>query len=88
MRVPFEIVHEVNTFLYRDALIVGAAMALPIAIRDQSDVPVLAETVAGGAEILVTGNLDLLDITDQLPIRILTPRGLWELLRSSTNLNE
>ena len=41
---------------------------------------VLAEAVGGRAEVLITGDRDLLDITDDLPIRILTPRAFWELL--------
>ena len=33
--------------------------------------------VAGGAEVLVTGDQDLLAVAGQSPIQILTPRGLW-----------
>jgi putative PIN family toxin of toxin-antitoxin system len=82
IRVPSKIVREVDGLLRREAIIAAKANALNIAIRDETDVPVLAEAVAGGAEVLVTGDRDLLEITDKLPIRILTPRGLWEQLRN------
>ncbi|MGH8221503.1 MAG: putative toxin-antitoxin system toxin component, PIN family [Woeseiaceae bacterium] len=82
IRVPGKIVQEVDAFLRREAVVAGKTKALTITIRDKSDVPVLAEAVAAGAEVLVTGDRDLLEITDKLPIRILTPRGLWEQLRN------
>jgi putative PIN family toxin of toxin-antitoxin system len=83
IRVPTEIAQELDALLRREALVVGKSKALSVTIRDQSDVPVLAEAIAGKAEVLVTGDLDLLEITHKLPIRILTPRGLWEQLRGA-----
>jgi uncharacterized protein len=80
MRVPAETTRELIAFLRRQAVVAGKATALPLAIRDASDAPVLAEAVAGGAEVLVTGDQDLLAVAGQSPIRILTPRGLWLLL--------
>jgi putative PIN family toxin of toxin-antitoxin system len=82
MGVPSKVIKEVDGLLRREAIIAPKANALSIAIRDETDLPVLAEAIAAGAEVLVTGDRDLLDITDKLPIRILTPRGLWEQLRS------
>ena len=82
IRVPTEIVKELDVLLRREAIVVGKTKALSVTIRDKSDVPVLAEAVAGSAEVLVTGDRDLLEITGKLPIRILTPRGLWEQLRN------
>ncbi|MGH8195248.1 MAG: putative toxin-antitoxin system toxin component, PIN family [Woeseiaceae bacterium] len=81
MRVPSETVQEFDALLRREAIVAGKAKALTVTIRDKSDVPVLAEAVGGGAEILVTGDRDLLEITGKLPIRILTPRGFWQQLR-------
>jgi len=57
--------------------------ALPI--RDHSDRWILATAVAGGAEVLVTGDHDLLSVDDASPIRIVTPRAFWELLRSGAS---
>lgn len=85
MRVPGKIVRELDDLLHREAIIAPKAPALSIAIRDATDVPVLAEAVAAGAEVLVTGDRDLLEVTDELPIRILTPRGLWEHLRNDAS---
>jgi putative PIN family toxin of toxin-antitoxin system len=54
----------------------------PAVIRDQADRWVFATAVAGNAEVLVTGDQDLLVVAAKLPMRILAPRAFWELLRA------
>jgi putative PIN family toxin of toxin-antitoxin system len=47
--------------------------ALPLAYpRDPDDIPVLATLLAGQADVLVTGDADLLALSSQFPIE--TPR--------------
>ena len=50
-------------------------------LRDPTDRWVLATAVASQAEILVTGDDDLLAVQGRAPIRVLSPRAFWELLR-------
>ena len=64
-------------------MIVTDPKPLEIALRDKDDLAILAEAIAGAADVLVTGDRDLLDIADRAPLPIVTPRGLWELLRSN-----
>lgn len=52
-----------------------------ILVHDPSDRWILATAVAGKAEVLVTGDEDLLAVAGDSPIRILAPRAFWELLR-------
>ena len=54
---------------------------LAIDVRDPDDAWVLASAVAASTDILVTGDKDLLTVASQSPVRILTPRDAWELLR-------
>ena len=82
IRLSAGTVAEVEALLRQQATIVPAAPRLAIKIRDMDDLPILSEAVAGGAEVLVTGDRDLLDIAARAPLPIMTPRGLWELLRS------
>jgi len=56
---------------------------LALAIRDPDDVWVLATAVAGSADLLVTGDADLLEGAAQSPIPILTPRAFWDRLRAT-----
>jgi putative PIN family toxin of toxin-antitoxin system len=50
-------------------------------ISDPDDRWVLASAVDGRADILVTGDRDLLAVADQAPMPIVNPRGCWEQLR-------
>jgi putative PIN family toxin of toxin-antitoxin system len=52
-------------------------------IRDAADRRVFATAVAGDAEVLVTGDQDLLAVRDESPLLILEPRAFWELLRTA-----
>jgi uncharacterized protein len=68
--------------LLRDQTIVPKpSEVLSIEVRDPDDGWVLASAVAGGAQLLVTGDQDLLVIADRAPLPILTPRQAWEQLR-------
>lgn len=53
-------------------------------IRDPADRWILATALAGDAEVLVTGDDDLLTVADESPIRILDPRAFWVLLSKGT----
>ncbi len=55
--------------------------ATDLAIRDPDDRWVLASAVVGKAELLVTGDEDLLTVADGSPVPIVSPRGCWERLR-------
>ena len=51
----------------------------PVEVRDPDDDIVLASAIAAGAEILITGDKDLLDSAGQVEsLRIMTPRAFWE----------
>ena len=84
IRVSRKVIGEYDALLRQEATVVGASAALAIKIRDESDLPVLSEAVAGNAEVLVTGDRDFFEISEALPLEILTPRGLWERLRQDS----
>lgn len=51
-----------------------------ISVRDADDIEVVRSPMAAGAEILVTGDRDLL--AADLPLPVVTPRGFWDVLRA------
>ena len=68
--------------LLRDHTIVPKPRVVPaIRIRDADDAWVLASAIAGEADMLVSGDQDLLSITKTSPLPILSPREAWERLR-------
>ena len=50
-------------------------------LRDPDDAAILAEAAGAGADVLVTGDRDLLEVADRAPVPIVDPRGFWELVR-------
>lgn len=83
LRVPADTIDALDAFLRRQAIVVSSAPALGLKIRDPADGPVLAEAVAGSADVFVTGDHDLLEVGTKSPIPILTPRAYWERLRAN-----
>lgn len=53
-------------------------------VRDPADRWVLATAEAAGADVLVTGDDDLLSVAGESVVRIVSPRAFWELLRTGT----
>ena len=69
---------ELAESLLRDQTIVEKpSRVLAIKIRDADDARVLASAVAGGAELLVTGDQDLLVLAARAPVPIVTSREAW-----------
>jgi len=81
IRVPSKTIDEVVLLLRQEAEVVKKTVSVDVKIRDKDDLAVLSEAIAGNAEALVTGDRDLLEIKEDLPLRILTPRAFWEQLR-------
>lgn len=52
----------------------------PWPVTDPDDRWVVAAALDGAADFLVTGDNDLLDMSRTGPIRVVTPRELWDLL--------
>ena len=82
IRAPDPVVREVVGFLRAAGTTVEAGPELlPVAVRDPADAVILGEALSGGADVLVTGDKDLLILGKVGALRILEPRGFWDLLR-------
>ncbi|HEX8275275.1 MAG TPA: putative toxin-antitoxin system toxin component, PIN family [Longimicrobiaceae bacterium] len=75
--------------LFTEMLLSGGVASPPpdrlplIAVRDPDDAWVLASALHVGADVLVTGDRDLLDVADAVDeLLITTPRMLWDQLQS------
>jgi putative PIN family toxin of toxin-antitoxin system len=82
MRVPETTVREIAAFLRASASFPAAsAPPPPVRIRDPDDAVILSEALALRADVLVTGDKDLLEAGEVPGISILDPRGFWQLVR-------
>lgn len=69
--------------LLRDQTVIPKPAALrSLKVRDADDAWVLASAVAGEADLLVSGDQDLLVLSARAPLPILSPRDAWSRLRS------
>jgi predicted nucleic acid-binding protein len=68
--------------LQQDTVFAEPAKPPRIELRDKDDLPILAAAIAAGAEVLVTGDKELLDLGHIEGLEIISPRQFWEKLRA------
>ncbi len=78
--VPSESVHAFLTDLRLLKIVPTPPNPSSIPVRDPDDALVLASALEAKADILVTGDKDLLVLGDKAGIKIVDPRTLWDIL--------
>lgn len=84
MDAPVAIVDEAEQLLREQEVVPKPAVPSSVDIRDPDDAWILASAVAGSADVIVTGDRDLLSL-GSTPMRILSPRDFWELNRRGSS---
>jgi putative PIN family toxin of toxin-antitoxin system len=79
-RLPSEQVEAIVSLLRENTVVARPGAHLDVGLRDADDEWVVASAVAAGADVLVTGDAEIIALKSP-PLRIVNPRGLWELLR-------
>jgi len=79
--IPRPVVDEVERFLRSQAVAPDPGETPDVALRDPQDLKVPAAALAGRVDVFVTGDREILGAAREIPIRVVNPRGLWELLR-------
>lgn len=77
-KMPAVEVKETTEYLREYCRMVVPAAVPPDACRDADDLPILGTAAAGKADVLVTGDRDLLTLKAYDKTRILTPRALYD----------
>ena len=82
LKVPNRKVFDVLQFLRNHHVEPIPDQHSKVEVRDEDDRWVLESAIRAEAEVLVTGDKDLLDISKNVPqLKIISPRGFWELLQ-------
>ena len=81
--IPGTHVTEVVGFVREHADVLAPLEPETWPANDPADRWIAAAAVSGAADILVTGDRDLLEAAPVAGLRIVSPRGLWELLRTT-----
>ena len=85
IRLPASTVAEIVMLLRAQEVVLKPAEPSSLSIRDADDQWIVASAVAGHADVLVTGDQDLLAVAKESPLPILSPRGFWEQLRGRSS---
>jgi len=80
IKLPAMTLNEIDEFLREHGVMANPAPLHPDVCRDPEDVKVLGLAVASGADYIVTGDKDLLDLKKFQGIPILTPRSFSDVL--------
>jgi uncharacterized protein len=83
LKLSRSVIDEIEALL-RDQTVVKTPTEHPsLGISDPDDEWIVAEAMAGKADILVTGDAALQRFGKRAPLPIVSPRGLWETLRGA-----
>jgi uncharacterized protein len=80
LRMPQREAARVCEFIRQNAEVVAPETPATLPEKDLDDRWILAAAIQGQADILVSGDRDLLEI-DETAVAIVSPRGFWERVR-------
>jgi len=75
-------VAEIVDMLKQDAHMSNPSHLPAVALLDTSDLPILSAAVNAKADLLVTGDKELLALGSVESLEIVSPRGFWKRLRA------
>ncbi len=78
LRIPPAIAADYVKYLENNAQVFEPATIASSACRDPDDLMVLGVALSGGADVVVTGDRDLLALKSFKGIQIVAPRMFWE----------
>jgi putative PIN family toxin of toxin-antitoxin system len=78
--VPDQIIESTIILLRRFPVMPIAKNLQGLHVRDKKDIPVLASALECNADVLVTGDRDLLILRKHGSLQIMSPRGFWDYL--------
>ena len=81
--LPPRAVEEIEEFLREHEVAAKPATRASFPKRDPDYQWVVASAIDSRVDVLVTGDRDLLEIAAGAPIKIVDPRGFWDLVRKN-----
>jgi uncharacterized protein len=81
LRVPGPKARAITAFVRDEAHVIASQEPAAWPERDPDDRWIVAAAIDGRADVLVTGDRDLLEAAAEIPVAVVSPRGFWERLR-------
>ncbi|HUL36190.1 MAG TPA: putative toxin-antitoxin system toxin component, PIN family, partial [Thermodesulfobacteriota bacterium] len=82
LRIPRELIDDAIEILQQDAHFVAPSVVPNVKIRDKDDLTILSSALNGNADLLVTGDKELLNLSKIEDMEIVSPRGFWKKIRT------
>ncbi len=79
-RMPRRRAQEIVAFVRQHSMVVEPEEVVPGTCRDPDDLPVIGTALAGRADLLVTGDADLLSVGRHAAVAIVSPRECYQRL--------
>ena len=85
LQIPSELIDDSIEILQRDAHFATPSTLSDVKIRDKDDLMILSSALNGNADLLVTGDKELLNLGKIKNMEIVSPREFWKRLRASSS---
>jgi putative PIN family toxin of toxin-antitoxin system len=83
-KVPSSLISEFLNLLKQDTILIKPSWSPEVTIKDKSDLIIIASALSGRADLLVTGDKELLNLGNVETLVIVSPRVFWEKVKSQT----
>lgn len=87
IKLPDDRINEIISYLREECTLINYKKLDKRICRDADDDNILALARDGDVDYIITGDKDLLVLEEFESVPILDPRGFWDILRKSRNLN-
>jgi putative PIN family toxin of toxin-antitoxin system len=82
LQIPAELIDDSIEILQQEAHFATPSTFPNVEIRDKDDLVILSSALNGNADLLVTGDKELLDLGKVEDMEIVSPRGFWKKVRA------
>lgn len=79
--LPDKQITSILQYLRTFEIITNHTPPTKIELRDKNDIPVISAALNSHSDIIVTGDKDLLEVSEKYGIKIITPRTFFQLIK-------
>ena len=86
LNLPVKQINAILQYLRSFEVVSDHTPPTEIVLRDKNDIPVLSAALNSHSDFIVTGDKDLLEVSDKFGIRVVDPRTFFQIIKSINNL--
>jgi uncharacterized protein len=79
-----DLIDDFIWLLQQDSVLAQPSQVPKVKLKDREDLTILAAALTSGAEVLITGDKELLDLGRVENLKILSPRQFWEEIKAQS----